>query len=100
MRKTPTLLAMLSCTLFAACQSIPDLPNARCSTLIPNSWSEGVPSADVPRGDLAEWQKGYVAQSTQLAKANGRTIDTINIVQNCEALVNEVRQPKRFLGIF
>lgn len=76
-------------------------PPARCADLIPQGWREPVPGAPVPdtRGAApleAEkaWAGGFVAQAGQLAKANGRTADTIHIVTECERLANEARPKK------
>lgn len=33
----------------------------------------------------------FVAQTAQLDKANGRTKDTIFIVENCEKMINKAR---------
>ena len=83
-----------------SCQSTVTAPSASCAKLIPISWREPVEGAAIPNGDVQEWQAGFVAQSVQLSKANGRTADAIAIVEGCEALVNDVRKPKQFLGVF
>ena len=47
----------------------------------------------MPEGtDVKAWMAGFVAQAGQLEKANGRTLDTISIIKNCEELVNASRQ--------
>lgn len=74
-----------------------------CSTLIPDSWREAVPGAPLPKGDtVGEWVTFGDAQTGQLDKANGRTADTVGIIERCEkrdaAAVKKAR-PK-FLGIF
>lgn len=38
------------------------------------------------------WAGAYVAADGQLAKANGRTADTIGIVRRCEAMINATRR--------
>lgn len=64
----------------------------RCTSLIPNTWQTPVEGAAVPEGvDVKDWMAGFVAQAGQLEKANGRTLDTIQIVTNCEELVNASR---------
>jgi hypothetical protein len=60
-------------------------PASACSTLIPDAWRQGVPSADLPAEDTAgAWVAFGDAQTGQLDKANGRTVDSIDIVQKCE----------------
>lgn len=83
-------------------------PSARCSELIPDSWKNGVQGQPIPEDAevtlgvpltlalivaiTAPWQAGFVGQAGQLEKANGRTLDTIEIVSKCEARVNASRQ--------
>lgn len=87
------LLVLLPCALSACSKSIVSTPPARCSSLIPKAWGEGVPGYPIPSGDAtADWQKAFVGQSGQLSKANGRTQDVIAIVSGCEALLNEARR--------
>lgn len=74
-----------------------------CSSLIPEGWREPVPGADLPDGDtVGDWIKFGDAQTAQLDKANGRTVDALAIIGRCEdrdkAAVKAAR-PK-FLGIF
>lgn len=74
-----------------------------CSTLIPDSWREPVAGADIPKGDtVGEWITFADAQTGQLDKANGRTADTIGIIQRCEKRDAEAVKHARpkFLGIF
>ena len=58
-----------------------------CSSLIPSGWTEPVPSAALPPGDAVEtdWQVFGIEQTGQLARANGRTSDVVEIVTACEA---------------
>lgn len=92
MRPTLLFAVLPLCALSAACQSIVKTPPARCSSLIPKTWADGVPGAALPAGDeTADWQKAFVAQSGQLSKANGRTADVISIIGGCETLVNKAR---------
>lgn len=94
------LIAAALALALTGCISRPivSTPPARCASLIPDSWSEGVEAAPVP--DTAQltlldqvkaWASAYVAMGGQLEKANGRTADTVTIVQRCETLVNEAR---------
>lgn len=73
-------------------------PPARCASLIPDSWSEGVEAAPVPDTagltpleQIMAWAAAYAAADGQLAKANGRQKDTVDIFSNCEKLVNDAR---------
>ena len=60
-------------------------PNA-CSTLIPDSWRTPVPGADLPGGNnAADWIAFGDAQTGQLDKANGRTVDALAIIGRCES---------------
>jgi hypothetical protein len=77
----------------SACASRPvvSLPAANCSGLVPNAWRSGVPSADLPTdGSAGKWIAFGDAQTGQLDKANGRTADTLSIVESCEAQRAEV----------
>lgn len=61
-------------------------PASACSTLVPDGWADGVASARIPTSDTAgDWIAFGDAQTGQLDKANGRTADTLTIVQKCEA---------------
>jgi len=89
-------LALTGCGWFK--DTIVSTPPARCSALIPDSWSDGVEAAPVPDTvdlgpfeQVKAWASAYVAQGGQLAKANGRTADTVHIVQRCEELINAAR---------
>lgn len=42
-------------------------------------------------GQVKAWAGAYVAQDGQIAKANGRTADTIYIVGQCEDMANAAR---------
>lgn len=109
MRKVLMLCAMLLLPGCAGNPSIVQTPPAACAGLIPESWSEGVEAAPIPQNAdvtdwlgkpltaamaaaiVAPWASGYVAMNGQLTKANGRTIDSVEIMRNCEALVNAAR---------
>lgn len=74
-----------------------------CSTLIPDSWRKAVEGAPLPLGGtVGDWVAFGDAQTGQLDKANGRTVDAIGIVERCEArdaaAVKKAR-PK-VLGVF
>lgn len=90
-RRALTLGSILPPLLLAgalgACASRPVaiLSASDCSSLVPNSWREGVPAPAIPTdetvgslivfGDLA---------LAQLDKANARTVDALDIIGNCE----------------
>ena len=107
--------------LVTACVSSPPIiaDKAPCSSLVPQEWQKGVEGAPGPAivslppvgaaGAIEayaevgrEWMKFAVAQTGQLAKANGRTSDAIGIIERCEkrdrAAIDRARP--RFLGIF
>lgn len=66
-----------------------DVPD--CARLIPSSWREGVPAADLPvsaklpdgHDDARPWQSGFVEQTGQLEAANDRTAGTDHIYAAC-----------------
>jgi hypothetical protein len=61
-------------------------PASACSTLVPETWAAGVQSAPIPTKDtVGDWISFGDAQTGQLDRANGRTVDTLTIVQKCEA---------------
>lgn len=69
---------------------------ADCSRLVPKGWKDGVPSAEPPTADTAaNWVAFGAAQTGQLDKANGRTTDTIGIVETCEAMKAEAAKAAR-----
>ena len=55
--------------------------------MIPSGWTKPVPSAALPSADAVEtdWQVFGIEQTGQLARANGRTADVVEIVTSCEA---------------
>lgn len=99
------MLSVLSgCSPFAGARPIVQpMPNA-CSSLLPESWLKGVPSADLGNGGttVGDWIKFGDAQTGQLDKANDRYAAAIGIVQRCEirdaAAVRRARP--RVLGVF
>lgn len=59
---------------------------ASCSTLLPSEWKAGVAGADLPAGSIVgDWIAFGDAQTGKLDQANGRTRDSIEIVERCEA---------------
>lgn len=84
-------------------------PRAQCAKLIPKDWSKPVASEPIPDAvdvtawiglpltrEMAAaitgpWASAYVGSDGQLDKANGRTMDAITIMSECERLVNESR---------
>lgn len=96
------LFATLACAACAGGPVIVATPSA-CSSLIPDSWREPVAGADLPDGNtVGDWIKFGDAQTAQLDKANGRTVDTLNIIGRCEArdrTAVKAAKPK-FLGVF
>lgn len=93
-----------------ACAGTPALvtiPPASCGKLIPSEYAKGVESARIPDNGalpvgetltaeiaaaiIAPWALAFLDQAGQLEKANSRTIETIAIVNDCEAKVNAAR---------
>lgn len=85
-------------------------PPARCASLVPDEWREGVEAAPIPANEpqiadwlgmaltapmvaaiIAPWAAGYVAMDGQLGKANSRTVAAMDITARCEAMINEAR---------
>lgn len=103
LRLSILLPMLLACT---ACVGAPPIftTAAACSSLLPDSWREGVPAAPLPAGEtVGDWIAFGDAQTGQLDKANGRTLDAIGIVGRCEARDRDaVAKAKRrkLLGIF
>jgi len=103
------MCALLSCAACADRRPIITTPPAACSKLIPSDWTKGVAATPVPANTdtsawigkpltdaieaaiIAPWAAAYVAQDGQIEKANGRTADTVQIVQTCEDMVNAAR---------
>lgn len=89
-RVRTSALILLSALPFAglsACASpAPIFLNAgQCSSLIPGSWRSGVPAPSLPTDDTVGGLAVFAdAAIGQLDKANGRTADTIAIVEACE----------------
>lgn len=82
----PSILALAMPGL-PGCVSAPPIRAipAACSSLLPETWAQGVPGAPLPVGDMiGDWIAFGDAQTAQLDKANGRTADAIGIVSRCE----------------
>lgn len=74
-----------------------------CSTLIPDSWRQPVPGADLPDGNtVGDWVAFGDAQTGQLDKANGRTTDSLAIIGRCEERDKAAveRAKPKLLGLF
>ena len=57
-----------------------------CSSLLPEEWLKGVPSADLDNGgaQVGDWIKFGDAQTGQLDKANERYAAGVGIIRRCE----------------
>lgn len=103
MRLSPLLSMMLASPACVGGPPIIATPSA-CASLIPEGWSKGVPGAPLPDGGtVGDWISFGDAQTAQLDKANGRTVDAIGIVSRCEARDKAVivkAGRKKFLGLF
>jgi hypothetical protein len=86
MLRSIPLLAMLACAACAGGPPIVTASAAGCSSLVPDSWKQGVAGADCRgRHVLGDWIVFGDAQTGKLDQANGRTKDAIGIVERCEA---------------
>lgn len=81
------LSAMLAGALCAcAHRPVALLVASDCSGLVPGSWREGVSAPDLPADEtVGAWIVFGDAAVAQLDKANGRTVDALEIVGKCEA---------------
>jgi hypothetical protein len=79
------LMAVTSCAMFQGKPIVSATPND-CSSLVPDSWKQGVPGVDLPGLDAAvgELWVAIDGQTGRLDQANGRTKDSIEIVERCE----------------
>lgn len=88
MSVNPLIALLLISPLAGACAGSirVQAPTVGCSSLIPAGWIEPVPSAALPTPDAveADWQVFGIEQTGQLARANGRTSDVVEIVTACE----------------
>jgi hypothetical protein len=103
MLRSIPLLAMLACGLSACAGPIVTAQGASCSSLLPETWKQGVAGADLPDGNtVGDWIAFGDAQTGKLDQANGRTKDAMEIVERCEARDRAAvhKATHRFLGIF
>lgn len=78
------LIVIIAALAGCAAPTVLAPPNS-CSTLLPADWKEGVAGADLPAGDtVGDWVAFGDAQTGKLDQANGRTRDTIGIIERCE----------------
>lgn len=74
-----------------------------CSSLVPVSWKEGVKGAPLPEGDtVGDWIAFGDAQTGKLDAANGRTADSLAIIERCEERDRQAvkRSRPKVLGLF
>jgi hypothetical protein len=101
MRLLPPLCAMLALPACVSAGPILATPGA-CSTLIPDSWRAGVEGAPLPDGEtVGDWIAFADAQTGRLDVANGRTADSLAIIERCEERDRRAVQRSRpkFLGL-
>lgn len=80
-----TLTIALTFALSACAPPIVTASSSACSSLLPESWTQGVAPAPLPDGNtVGDWIAFGDAQTGKLDQANGRTKDAIGIVQRCE----------------
>lgn len=81
------ILAVAALGLLSGCAApiVTATPNS-CSSLLPNSWREGVAPPPLPEGnEVGDWITFGDSAIGKLDQANGRTIDVITIVERCES---------------
>jgi hypothetical protein len=82
-----TILAVIALSL-SACAGAPvvtAMPSS-CAALLPAEWKQGVAGAPLPDGNtVGDWEVFADAQTGKLDVANGRTRDSIGIIERCEA---------------
>jgi hypothetical protein len=77
-----------------------------CAELIPERWHkpvEGAPLYDEDTADKADVIDFGIRQTNRLEEANGRTLDTIGIVETCQKWNADAAaklKRKKFLGLF
>lgn len=107
MPKVPMLrwLPLFALLALPACVGGPVIsatPSA-CSSLIPDAWRTPIDGAPLPDGStVGDWIAALDAEAAQLDKANGRTADTLAIIERCEARDRTAVKASRgkFLGLF
>ena len=102
MPKEPMPMWLLLCatpglTACAGATPIVTSPAAACAVLLPPDWRAGVAGAPLPIGNtVGEWIAFADAQTGKLDEANGRTRDTIAIVERCEGRsADELKRARR-----
>ena len=94
--------ALLTLTTLGACIGRPIIvaTPSSCSTLVPSAWRTPVPGAPLTEGTtVADWIAFADTQTGQLDKANGRTVDTLDIISRCEARDRAAVVKPKFLGV-
>lgn len=82
-RKFVASLALICAS--CAAPTVLSTPNS-CASLLPVEWKRGVAGAELPGGDtVGDWVAFGDAQTGKLDVANGRTRDSISIIERCEA---------------
>lgn len=110
MSRLRLMLPALMPLVAAACVASPPIyaANTPCSSLVPSEWRNGVDHAPPPAettdqlGQLKAWIGFGTAEAGQVEKANGRTADTLGIVERCEERDRKAveRAKPKFLGLF
>ena len=102
MPKVPMSGLILLCAMpaLAACAAGPPIvtmSGAGCAALLPDEWRSGVIAAPLPDGvTVGDWVAFADAQTGKLDEANGRTRDSIGIVERCEARdIDAVKRARR-----
>lgn len=90
MKPSRLLPVTLLCGALASCQHIVTRPPAaKCSSMIPAAWAEGIAAVPLPGFEtVGETLTAFVEQSARLQMANDRQRDTIAIFARCEELLN------------
>lgn len=84
MKQILTLSAMLALSACAGAPIVTATPSS-CAALLPPEWKQGVAGAPLPEGnDVADWIVFGDSQTGKLDQANGRTRDSISIIERCE----------------
>ena len=99
--------SILLCAMLAlpGCAGGPVLVTTQsaCASLLPAEWRAGVAAAPLPDGDtVGDWVAFADAQTGRLDVANARTMDSIGIIERCEARDAQAlkRSRPKVLGIF
>ena len=97
------VLLLAGCVSGCSIVSTPPITSApsACSSLLPEEWKQGVPSARLPDDQtVGGWITFGDAQTGQLDKANDRYKAGVGIVERCEARDREAvkRSKPGFFG--